>query len=111
MVNGLCYQLLIMHWINGLSNMDSIDRIKYLIEYDVSKTQTDNRLGETDLEYYAAKDADTDKYPIGRLKEKEKKDKTEEEEDESADDLGQESVSKGRSKSPKQPLKPNLSAK
>jgi len=78
--------------------MDDINRIKYLIEYDVSKTETENNLVETDLEYYTAKDSNSDKYKIGRLKEKEKKDADIVEDDENAEDLGQETDSEGTSK-------------
>lgn len=79
---------------------NTINRIKYLIEYDVSQTKTDNILGETDLEYYTTKDSNRDKYHIGRIKEKEKKDENVVEDGENADDLGQDSHSEGSSKNP-----------
>ena len=91
---------------------NTINRIKYLIEYDVSQTKTDNILGETDLEYYSVKSANKDKYHIGRTKEKEKKDENVVEYDESVDDLGQDSDSEDSSKIPEtNPKTPRLGKK
>ena len=81
------------------------------MEYDVSKTETENNLGETDLEYYSVDHADTDKYDIGRVSEKPKKVNNNEQTDESADDIGQDSDSEIDEETPKKKRKVGKSEK
>jgi len=78
-----------------------LNRIRFLMEYNVSKTLNGNILDENDLEYYSTDHADTDVYDIGRVSEKSKKVDEEEQTDESADDIGQDSDSDIAAETPK----------